>query len=722
MLKLSRAPTSSARTATGTAVSRLRSQARPAIVILLGAGILVGVTAARWAGHTVSAVTLSNAVIAGITLGAIYSLAGVGLVVTYTTSGIFNFAQGAIGMLMAYLFWQFSEGWGLPRAVVLVLVVLVIAPLFGFFLDRFAFSRAAQSTLVVQLMATVALMVFLMGIAAWIWDPTEIRTVPFFFGTSGFRIGNTFVLWHRAITIALGVAIAIALRVVLHRSRIGLAMRAVVDNRELAALHGARPARASAIAWAIGSALAALAGILIAPEINMGVDILTLLIINAFAAAIIGRLRSLPLTVAGGLLIGLLTSFTLGFLDTTGRWANVPQAIPTIVLFIALLALPAAPLVVGRVQARIHARVPAIWEAVVGGAVIFVAMWLVSGWLGVTTVNRLTSGLVIALLLAPLVPLIGWAGQVALAPLAFGGLGAFAVVEFGVNGSWLGLLFAALIAIPFAVAIGLPALRLQGLYLALATVAFARGVELLFFGQPDILGNRTEVVQRPELFGLSFDSSRGFLLLVSVVFALYAVVLIALRRSTLGRQLIALRDSEAACTTIGLDVRRIKLMVFVVAGCMSAIAGGLLAMQRGTPTATDFSMFGGITLVLYLVLGGVTLISGALFAGWMQFVIAAVNAAWRGAFISALGRIAPGGLAAMVSQNPNGIAGEIAKGWAPRLPWRADARVAAAQARRRARGVDPKLLGVTEPFTDEEVRRIDKRLGVPPDLRRFAEA
>ncbi len=698
-------------------MTALRQQnMRAVIVTALGLALLVGVFWLRWAGNTVNSTTILNAVVAGITFGAIYSLAGAGLVVTYTTSGIFNFGQGAIGMFMAFLFWQFTEDWGAPRWLSFIIIVFLIAPALGVLLDRFAFARAASSTLVVQLMSTVALMIFLMGVASWIWDPKEFRTVPFFFGTSGFRVGDTFVLWHRAITVGLGVAIAIALRV-LHQSRMGLAMRAVVDNKDLAGLHGAPPARASSLAWAIGSSLAAVAGILVAPEISLGVDILTLLIVNAFAAAILGRLRNLPLTVAGGLLVGLLSSFSLGFMDTSGRWANVPSAIPTIVLFIALLALPAAPLVVGRGQAKIHARVPKLWEVIVGCSVFVLALWVATGLFEVTTLNRMIAGLLTALILVPLVPLVGWSGQVALAPLAFAGIGAFAVIEFGADGSWLGLLYGALLAIPFGIAIALPALRLQGLYLALTTVAFARGMELLFFGQNDVLGSRVDVIERPSLFGFTFDSSESFLLLTGVVFMIYALILVALRRSSYGRRLIALRDSEAACTTVGLDVRWIKLSVFVLSGCMSAVAGGLLAMQRGTPSASDFSMFGGITLVLFLVLGGVTLVSGALFAGSAQFLVAAINAAFGGAFISALGRIGPGGLAAVVSQNPNGIAGEIAKAHAPRLPWRTDARRTLAVAQLQASDVDPKRLGVDQALTEENIRKVDDHLGIPGDLR-----
>ncbi len=663
-----------------------RQRARISAVIFGAVAGTVAVIVGLWAGNPVTPSSVLGATVAGVALGSIYSLAATGLVVTYTTSGVFNFAQGAIGMIMAFVYWQLTQQVGLAELPAIVLVVGVIAPLAGVFLDRFAMRRAARSTLVVQLMATVALTVFLMGLASWIWNQNKARTIPYLFGSRGFHVGDTFVLWHRAITILVGVAIAIGLRLVLQRTRTGLAMRAVVDSPTLAGLHGARPDRASSTAWALGSSLAALAGILIAPEVLMSVEGLTLLIINAFAAAIIGRLRSLPLTVAGGLLIGLLTSFSLGFLDLSGRWQNLTQAIPSIVLFFALLVLPSAPIAAGRRQVRLEPRVPHVWEAAVGGLVLVAAVWLVSGQMGVTTQNRLTAGMVIALMLIPLVPLIGWTGQVALAPLTFAGIGAFAMVEYAPGGNLLGVLCAAALAIPFGIAMALPALRLQGLYFALASVAFARFMELMVFSQSNILGSRLEIVQRPEILGISFKGQRAFLVLVTIAFALVTVGLTALRRSAFGRRLVALRDSSAACTTIGLDVRKIKLLVFCLSASLGGVAGAFLAMQRGTPTAADFGMFPGLTLVMFLVIGGITLLAGALLAGMAGFTLSWLTATYPSSFMTAFSRLAPGGLASAVSQNPNGGAGEIAKGFARFVPWRSDARTTAEAAKKSASG------------------------------------
>ncbi len=228
--------------------------------------------------------------------------------------------------------------------VALLLTVFVAAPLMGAVIERVLMRAIADAPLVAQLVTTIGLMLMLMGLAGLIWDPQETRHIDRFFGTSGFQIGDTLMPWSRFITIVVGLGLALGLKVLLSRTRLGVAMRAVVDNRELAGLNGVRPGRVSMFSWALGSAMAAVAGIFLAEELaTLDVQTLTLLILAAFAAAIIGRLQSLPLTFAGGLLIGLVFEFQQNFLSWTGRWVTAPLAIPQIMLFLALLFLPHGP-------------------------------------------------------------------------------------------------------------------------------------------------------------------------------------------------------------------------------------------------------------------------------------------------------------------------------------------------------------------------------------------
>jgi branched-chain amino acid transport system permease protein len=227
------------------AVSRQRNRTLFGVVVTVA--LVVVVVQQSWSGAPVTASSLLEFLITGVALGSIYGVAAQGLVVTYATSGVFNFAQGAMGMFMTYVFWQLRDA-GLPTAVAFIVTVLILAPLLGIAVERVLMRRLADAALVSQLVVTIGLMLALMGLAAAIWNPNTSRTVATFFGSNGFHLGGTFLPWYRVITILTGVGIGIGLRFLLYHTRVGVSMRAVVDNRELTVLNGGRPAVASMIA------------------------------------------------------------------------------------------------------------------------------------------------------------------------------------------------------------------------------------------------------------------------------------------------------------------------------------------------------------------------------------------------------------------------------------------------------------------------------------------
>ena len=620
--------------------------------------------------------TITGALIYALTAGSIYAIAASGLVVTYTTSGIFNFAQGAIGMIMAFLYWEVRINQHWPAWVSIVFVVLVAAPLFGMLIERALMRHVAHAQLVVQLVVTIGLMFFLMGLASTIWDENSIAPLPEFFADKhGIDIGNVVLTWHRFVTILVALLIAVFLRL-LYRSRTGVAMRAVVDNRELAALHGVRPGRISGLAWAIGSSMAAIAGILLAPNIGLRVDALTLFIVDAFAAAIIGRLRSLPWTFAGGLVIGVVQSFALNFLHLEGRWGTVSTAIPAIVLFVALLALPEARIELRRLVPPYRVpRVPSPGRSVLGLASVVAVVGLVAAFGGLDTTNlrRLTLALLTAVIMLSLVPLTGWAGQISLAQITFVGVGAFVMAEvagdaqswFG-PGNLLGLVCAAVFAAPFGVLMALPALRLQGLYLALASMAFAVMAVPLFFAQPETFGTSGRRLATPSFLGIDFGDAHNFLVLAAVAFALVGLFVVWLRRGAFGRRLIALRDSPAASATLGVNLVWTKLLVFALAAAMAGFGGGLLGMFRGTTGSMDFEMLVGIPFLLLLVVGGVGTVSGALIGGLSSVALLIVQdevtfVVFGVSVLVALTRIGPGLAAFGASRNPEGIVSALGR-------------------------------------------------------------
>lgn len=593
--------------------------------------------------------------VVGIVTGSIYAVAAGGLVVTYATSGIFNIAHGGIGMVMAFTFWELRVHQGLPAPLALVLVVFVLAPLFGALVERVLVRGLRGATVATSLVVTVGLMVGLIGLAQGIWKPTEARNLEGFLSPSGFRLGTVFVTWHEAITILTAAGVALFLWLFLSRTRIGIAMRAVVDDRNLAALNGARPDRVSMLSWALGASLASIAGILLAPVLQLNVTVLTLLVVNAYAAAMVGRLRSLPLTFAGALALGLIESYAVGYLPLRGALQGLRPSLPTVFLFAALLLMPEARLRAGRLVGARTPRMPSLGDSIRGAIILVAAAGIVSGFLGPADLVRVGEGIAFGLIMLSLVLLTGYGGQVSLCQMSFAGLGAFAMAKLGADGSALGLVAAVGLAAVVGALVALPALRLQGLYLALGTMAFAVLMDNLFFPNRHVFGFLGSLkVGRLDIFGLSFESERAFFILLALAFGLMGVLVLAIRRGPFGRLLAAMRDSPVACATLGLDLTRTKLAVFMLSAGMAGLAGALYGGLRSAAGPTDFLMFQSLPVLLMAVIGGITTVSGALIGGMIYALLPVVQD--RFPSVAGLVFLIVGAAAVSLGRNPNGIA------------------------------------------------------------------
>src|SRR5580693_9159775 len=279
--------------------------------------------------------------IVGLSTAAIYAVIGSGLVLTYTTTGVFNFAHGATGMLAAFTYWQLTVGWGWPVPAALAVVLLVAAPALGLGIERLVMRPVQGLGEMERLVVTVALLSGFIAAATWIWNPDVPRTLPAFFASAApLHLGAATITWQQAITMIVAAVVAVALRLLLFRTRIGAEMRATVDDRALAGLAGADPLRANRIAWVLGSQLAAIGGILIAPQLTLDATQLSLLIVSAYTAAIFGRLRSLPLTFAGAVVVGSMESYLTGYLPNNSIAPGLRLAAPALLLLAALLAFP----------------------------------------------------------------------------------------------------------------------------------------------------------------------------------------------------------------------------------------------------------------------------------------------------------------------------------------------------------------------------------------------
>src|SRR3954469_18813946 len=212
--------------------------------------------------------------IAGIIYGAGFALIASGFVLTYTTSRIFNMAHGAMAMAAAFIYWDLAFRHDVPKLLALLIVVGVIAPLFGVVVDRLVMRNLSQAPVNISLVVTVGIFFLIYGTIQKVYPPTKIGAVEPLLSNVNVTIFGNGVNGNDMLTVLLAIGTAVGFYLFFKMTRAGVAMRAVVDNRGLLALHGARPGFLSGLSWAIGAALAAVAGILLSASTSLGLDYL----------------------------------------------------------------------------------------------------------------------------------------------------------------------------------------------------------------------------------------------------------------------------------------------------------------------------------------------------------------------------------------------------------------------------------------------------------------
>ncbi|HEY5250402.1 MAG TPA: ABC transporter permease [Acidimicrobiales bacterium] len=611
----------------------------------------------------------------GIAIGACYAISATGLVVTYTTSGVFNFAHGAVGMTAAFCYWELLAH-HVPVILSLVIILLIGGPVLGAFVERVFMRRMYGASAERPIMVTLGLLLILMGAAILIWSPTVTRTVsPLVSGT--FPLFGVNLPWQDLIILIIAIVVAVALRFLFYSTRLGFALRAVVDDPDLLTMSGASPNAMSRTGWMMGFFLAALAGVLIAPTLGTGiqVDTLTLLVVNGYAAAVVGRLKNIPMTFVGGIVLGLLVTYFQNYAPQhlpQGIGAELTAVLPMVFLFIALVAMPSVRLrAVGRLSTIRIPRVAGGRESLAAGVLFIVAAIIFSLFFGpaflsegLSTVGPIAGQtMVYGIIALSLVLLTGYAGQVSLCQFAFMGIGAFCMGKVAGGGSLLGVVVAVAVCAAVGALIALPTIRLRGLYLALATFAFAEAVQLGLFADTRVYGNEGLNVNRIVLPGLSFESDHAEFMLVTVVFVLAALLVLAIRRSLFGRRLVAMNDSPAACATVGLNISFTKVAVFAISAGLAGLGGALWGTLQTTVGTTDFDIFSGVMFLLFLVVWSVRTVSGAFLAGLTFAVFTNVQG------LSKVEGLFAGGGIILIGRAANGILGLEWFADHIRLPW-----------------------------------------------------
>lgn len=570
-------------------------------------------------------------VVSGIAVGTIYGLAAGGLVLTYKTSGIFNFGHGALATAAAYAFYWLHVDHGVPWPVALVLSVLVLGPALGFLMERFAAKLAPRPT-AFKIVGTIGLVLAVQGCAVLAYGTTTIRVKQFLPGANGsFTVLQVVVGYDKVIIAAVALAAVAVLYAFFRRSRMGLAMRAVVDDPALLAMRGTDAVRVRRVAWIIGSTFAALSGVLIAPLIGLDAILLTFMVVQAFAAAVIGRFSSIPLTLVGGLVVGVAANVAEKYALGNGWLSGLPAAVPFLILFIVLL-------IRGRTlvspSSRTHVRPSSPyrgpgWIRAAAGIIVLIPLLLVPRLAG-DTLSFFTTGLVTALMLLSLGLLVRTSGQVSLCHSVFAAIGAVAFSQFQLDLGvpWLAaVLLGALVAVPIGALVAIPAIRLSGLFLALATFGFGILVQQLLYPQPWMF---TSFAQGREMPHPSFAEDPGtFYYVVLAALVLTALTVVLIERSRLGRMLRGMADSPSGISAMGLSTSVTRVTVFCISAFFAGIAGILLGVDRNFATGGDpfFGSFNSLILLAMLAL--------APFAEPWYALMPAVGAVLPGFFTSA---------------------------------------------------------------------------------------
>lgn len=543
--------------------------------------------------------------IVGLTTGSVYAIAAMGLVLTYKTSGVFNFAHGAQAAVAAYLMYTLRDQQGLPWPVAGLIALLVAGVVGGLLLERLAYALSSATT-AEQVVATVGLLIGIQGLLVTVYGPATIAFEQFLPDTL-LGLPGVNVRVNQLIVVGLALVAAVGLFVFFRRSRLGITMKAVVDEPVLVELEGVSATRVRRHAWVLGSVFAAGSGLLLAPTLGLDATLLTLLVVQAFGAAAIGAFSSLPGAYAGALGIGIATAVLPRYLGDASSLAG-QSTLPFLVLFGVLVLRPKGLIEWGAHHAR---RRPAPTEMsrntkLVAGAGIALVAVLVPLLVG-AGIGVYTRTVVFVVLFGSLGLLIHASGQVSLAHMSFAAVGAGAFAHAaGAGVPWLlAVALGGLAAMPVGALVAVPAVRLSGVYLAVATFGFGILVERIFYNSFLLFGTFGGVeAPRPSLGFLPFDSDVGYYYVVLLVAAGCIGAIVLIGRSRLGRLLGGLADAPTALAAHGTNTNLTRLLVFCISAFLAGVAGALMGPITGTASAGTFGFFTSLLLVAVLAVAG----------------------------------------------------------------------------------------------------------------------
>lgn len=599
----------------------------------------------------------------GCGIGALYAFASQGLIVIFRGTGVLNFSLGATAIAGVFLQYelQYEHGHNFWFASVMGVLLSATLGVLTHWVVLRPLQRKRASTLV-QLLATLGVLITVQA-GVVIRYGSKPRQVPSQLPTSRVTLyGEVSITADRLILLAIGCVSAFLLWLLYRSSQFGIQTEAVSESERSAAAVGVSPNKIAALNWALGSAIACIAGILVVPVMTLQVTSMTSLVLAALAAALVADFKSFPVATAAGYVLGMSQTLVGRFWDQQG----VDQSLPFVLIIIMLVfrgrSIPLRDHYLRKLPAIGNGRISWDWMIFVSGAVVFLMLTKDTKWIDALTVTLCAS-----IVLLSIVVVTGYAGQLSLAQYAMAGFGAWVagrlVAVFHIP-FLLALVAGVAAAVPLGLIFALPAVRTRGINLAIVTLGLGTAIELMLFSNQQFTGGvKGTPVGNPSLFGFEISSIRyperyGIFVLAMAI--LTVIVVANVRRGRSGRRLIAVRTNERAAAALGINIVTAKLFAFALASAIAALGGILLGFRLTSISYQSFTNFTSITYAGLSLVGGVGHLLGAFVGAMMAtagFNQEVMESTWDGVgkYIQLISGIA---ILLVVLYNPDGVAAE----------------------------------------------------------------
>jgi branched-chain amino acid transport system permease protein len=615
--------------------------------------------------------------ISGLVAGGLIAVSALALVLTYKTSKVFNFAQGGEAFLIAYIYYRLVEAGLTPPEAALV-AGIGVSGIMGYLLWWLLFRHLTEARSSVRLTAMIGLEVALVALTLVIFGNHEVLNAVGIFRSTGsvIHVFGVGISANQLLTLGLAAFIAVGMTLFLHRTHAGVVLRGVVDSPDMSSGLGTNPNVVSALASVVATIMVGLTAIMLVPILGLDDGSFETFIAASFAAAIVARLSSFGAALAAGLGLGVLEAILTYALPTSSTFASgLPSSVPflviiAVVIFYALIgraptdgenqATPPIPVLEHPSAA---ASVAGRWDRYVGWSLLLATVVILPFLLSEIWLGAVAASICMGLIFLSWRVITAEAGIVSLAQAALAGLAACGAARLALSAHMpvaIAILLGALAAAAIGALLGVIVLPLGSLYAALATFAFGLFADNMLF-KTSFLNplNSGIALGRPEIGPLKTDGTTSFYVLAIVVFALVATALAFWRRSTTGMVFAAVRSSPQRAATLGINVKRVRVVAFIVGSFIAGLGGALLASFQYSAQPLSFGTMMGLVWFAIIMLNGVYSIGGAVAAGMGALLLPQLLSTYVSPTWSNYLPIGFGIGAVVIAKDPAGAAGHF---------------------------------------------------------------